>query len=55
MVWQGWKVVGVGMIAFGAELIRRRVMDEEGMLRGSFGKEWEEWHGRTKRFIPFVF
>jgi protein-S-isoprenylcysteine O-methyltransferase Ste14 len=32
-----------------------RVRDEEAMLRGKFGREWEGWHRRTKRFIPFVF
>jgi protein-S-isoprenylcysteine O-methyltransferase Ste14 len=35
--------------------VRVRVRDEEAMLKGKFGKEWEEWHGRTKRFIPGIF
>ncbi|PQE19440.1 isoprenylcysteine carboxyl methyltransferase protein [Rutstroemia sp. NJR-2017a BBW] len=32
-----------------------RVRQEEEMLRGEFGKKWEEWHKRTARFIPWVF
>ncbi|KAI0485008.1 hypothetical protein GGR56DRAFT_681057 [Xylariaceae sp. FL0804] len=32
-----------------------RVRDEEAMLHAAFGREWEEWHARTARFIPFVF
>jgi protein-S-isoprenylcysteine O-methyltransferase Ste14 len=31
-----------------------RVRDEEEMLKGAFGKEWVEWHNKTKRFIPGV-
>lgn len=31
-----------------------RVRDEETMLHEQFGKDWEEWHARTKRFIPLV-
>jgi protein-S-isoprenylcysteine O-methyltransferase Ste14 len=32
-----------------------RVRDEEAMLKEKFGKEWEQWHRQTKRFIPGVF
>lgn len=31
-----------------------RVADEEKMLKQAFGKEWEEYHRTTKRFIPGV-
>lgn len=31
-----------------------RVKDEEAMLKREFGREWEEYHGRTKRFVPGV-
>lgn len=31
-----------------------RVRDEEGMLRDKFGRDWEEWHVRTARFIPYL-
>ncbi|KAH9908411.1 hypothetical protein F4778DRAFT_346618 [Xylariomycetidae sp. FL2044] len=32
-----------------------RVRQEEGMLRGQFGPEWERWHKKTWRFVPWVF
>ena len=32
-----------------------RVRDEEAMLKEAFGKEWEEWHRKTSRFIPGLF
>ncbi|KAI1751992.1 hypothetical protein F4782DRAFT_502842 [Xylaria castorea] len=32
-----------------------RVRQEERMLRAKFGIEWEQWHARTWRFIPWVF
>lgn len=35
--------------------ITRRVLDEEEMLKKKFGREWEEWHGKTARFVPFLF
>jgi protein-S-isoprenylcysteine O-methyltransferase Ste14 len=31
-----------------------RVRDEEKMLKEKFGKEWENWHSRTARFIPWI-
>jgi protein-S-isoprenylcysteine O-methyltransferase Ste14 len=31
-----------------------RVRDEEKMLKEKFGKEWENWHLRTARFIPWI-
>ncbi|KAK8099743.1 prenyl cysteine carboxyl methyltransferase [Apiospora kogelbergensis] len=33
----------------------QRVQDEEAMLRATFGREWEDWHTKTKRFVPGVF
>jgi protein-S-isoprenylcysteine O-methyltransferase Ste14 len=33
----------------------KRVHEEEAMMKETFGKEWEEWHKRTKRFIPGFF
>jgi protein-S-isoprenylcysteine O-methyltransferase Ste14 len=32
-----------------------RVKDEETMLKAEFGQEWEEYHRKTKRFIPGIF
>lgn len=46
--------VGVGFVG-GLWGLRVRVRDEERMLRARFGKEWELWHARTKRFVPGVF
>lgn len=31
-----------------------RVVQEEQMMRETFGEEWEAWHARTARFIPWV-
>jgi protein-S-isoprenylcysteine O-methyltransferase Ste14 len=33
----------------------KRVCEEEKMLKGAFGKEWENWHAKTARFIPYIF
>ena len=35
--------------------LRLRVVDEEKMLRDKFGLEWEAWHKKTARFVPFLF
>ncbi|RGP61586.1 isoprenylcysteine carboxyl methyltransferase [Fusarium sporotrichioides] len=35
--------------------ISKRVYEEEKMLKGAFGKEWENWHAKTARFIPYIF
>jgi protein-S-isoprenylcysteine O-methyltransferase Ste14 len=52
----GWWRVAAGFCVLAAVLLMSaRVRDEEAMLRGKFGREWEGWHRRTKRFIPFVF
>ncbi|KAI4868196.1 hypothetical protein F4820DRAFT_411132 [Hypoxylon rubiginosum] len=32
-----------------------RVWQEERMLRARFGAEWENWHARTPRFVPWLF
>ncbi|KAI0467009.1 hypothetical protein F4859DRAFT_495971 [Xylaria cf. heliscus] len=31
-----------------------RVRQEERMLRARFGIQWEQWHARTWRFVPWV-
>lgn len=51
--WQVAYYAAVGTFLIFA--IRMRVGDEEKMLRNKFGKEWEEWHERTPRFLPFLF
>lgn len=44
--------VYVANFVFGTWTLMVRVRDEEEMLRQHFGKEWEDWHRTTKRFIP---
>ena len=47
--------LAVAYLAFVIRNFRSRVGDEERMLKGAFGKEWEVWHRETKRFIPGLF
>ncbi|KAL4994669.1 hypothetical protein BDV10DRAFT_188791 [Aspergillus recurvatus] len=32
-----------------------RIRDEERMLKEKFGREWEVWHEKTARIIPWIF
>ncbi len=50
-----WRVAGVGLMVVILRLGRKRVSEEENMLKESFGKEWEAWHGRTERFLPGLY
>ncbi|KAH7123352.1 isoprenylcysteine carboxyl methyltransferase [Dactylonectria estremocensis] len=50
-----WPALLVGLEILGLLGIWVRVNDEEAMLKREVGKEWEEYHQRTKRFIPGVF
>jgi protein-S-isoprenylcysteine O-methyltransferase Ste14 len=50
-----WKVVAVFFWGVAILAMRMRIVDEEKMMKETFGKEWEVWHARTKRFIPGVF
>jgi protein-S-isoprenylcysteine O-methyltransferase Ste14 len=43
------------VVAGATVMFALRVRDEERMMRRAHGKKWEEWHGRTARFIPWVF
>ena len=47
-----WGTVGIAMCGLMMRLARKRVSEEEALLKGVFGKEWEQWHGKTARFIP---
>ncbi|KAK9364974.1 hypothetical protein V1509DRAFT_634649 [Lipomyces kononenkoae] len=55
------KLRGWGMIVYGVLIIlmlctlSMRVKDEEAMLNEKFGKTWEQWNRKTKRFIPGLF
>ncbi|PBP16127.1 isoprenylcysteine carboxyl methyltransferase [Diplocarpon rosae] len=52
-VW--WDVAGCGLVAVAFWILSLRVMDEEKMLKSTFGKDWEIWHQKTKRFVPGAF
>ncbi|KAI0392988.1 hypothetical protein F5Y17DRAFT_331178 [Xylariaceae sp. FL0594] len=41
-------------LALVVSVVWKRVMDEEAMLGNKFGAEWESWHAKTARFIPFL-
>ena len=46
-----WTVITVLSVV----LTQMKVRDEESMLKKEFGKEWEEYHAKTKRFVPGLF
>lgn len=52
--WVNWTLFLVTSVihAYGTKI---RVKREEEMLHKTFGREWEDWHARTKRFIPGIF
>ncbi|KAK2616508.1 hypothetical protein QQS21_000551 [Conoideocrella luteorostrata] len=50
-----WPALLLGLALMSLISIWVRVQDEEAMLKGVFGKEWEEYHVKTPRFIPWVF
>lgn len=52
--WANWTLFFVTAVisAYGTRI---RVRNEEEMLKKTFGREWEEWHAKTKRFIPGIF
>ncbi|PQE24857.1 isoprenylcysteine carboxyl methyltransferase protein [Rutstroemia sp. NJR-2017a BVV2] len=49
---KGLAPLAMGIFGWG---LWTRVRQEEEMLRGEFGREWEQWHKRTARFIPWIF
>lgn len=49
----GWAADAVWMVVY-TLAVKERVRREEALLKAEFGKEWERWHRRTKRFIPGV-
>ena len=50
-----WPALLVWLGLLGLYAIRIRVKDEETMLKKEFGREWEEYHQRTRRYIPGIF
>lgn len=53
MQWMGVVLLVLGGIAVWGMSVR--VRDEEEMLRKEFGREWELYHAKTKRFLPVLF
>ncbi|KAI1371759.1 hypothetical protein F4677DRAFT_285607 [Hypoxylon crocopeplum] len=49
--WALFIPAGVSLMMFVAWA---RVREEERMLRTKFRVDWEKWHGKTARFIPWV-
>ncbi|KAK9371655.1 uncharacterized protein V1513DRAFT_454999 [Lipomyces chichibuensis] len=55
------KMDGWGRVVYGVAIpmmvwmLSVRVRDEETMLKEKFGASWEQWHRKTKRFIPGIF
>ncbi len=49
-----WRVLACLLIVSTSHIVKKRVRQEEEMLRSVFGEEWEAWHARTKRFIPGI-
>jgi protein-S-isoprenylcysteine O-methyltransferase Ste14 len=41
-------------VAVGCWALAKRIRNEESMLKRTFGTEWEEYHRRTKPFLPGV-
>lgn len=50
--WWTFAPVGFAVFLLG---MWKRVQQEERMLKARFGKEWEGWHARTARFVPWLF
>jgi len=52
---RGWGLVAFAAVAaVVAAGVKRRVADEEKMLKESYGEEWVRWHAATSRFVPFL-
>jgi protein-S-isoprenylcysteine O-methyltransferase Ste14 len=55
-LWTTYKAVTyVGLFAIPAFFFSFRIRQEEALLKETFGKEWEVWHAKTARFIPFIY
>ena len=54
-----WRVLDlggqVGVAMLFTWVLGLRVKEEEEMLKAEFGREWEEYAGRTKMFLPGIF
>jgi protein-S-isoprenylcysteine O-methyltransferase Ste14 len=55
-MWLNVRLLGLlGVAVVYVTGITLRIRDEEEMLKEAFGKEWEEYHSKTARFIPGLF
>jgi protein-S-isoprenylcysteine O-methyltransferase Ste14 len=52
LLFQSW--IGLLFLPWVLALILYRVHDEEIMLQTKFGKSWQEYTKRSKRFIPGI-
>ncbi|PWY74328.1 putative prenyl cysteine carboxyl methyltransferase [Aspergillus heteromorphus CBS 117.55] len=50
--WGGWALGALVVVLMRFTVMRIR--DEERMLQTKFGGEWEGWHARTARMVPFL-
>lgn len=50
-----WRALTCFIVLASFRVTWKRVMEEESMLKSTFGKEWEAWHAKTKRFVPGLF
>lgn len=50
-----WGVLALYFLYVARRVGGKRVKEEEAMMKSTFGKDWETWHAKTKRFIPGVF
>jgi protein-S-isoprenylcysteine O-methyltransferase Ste14 len=50
-----WRCLAVLIAFMATRMAQIRVKEEEAMLKSTIGKEWENWHAQTKRFIPGLF
>jgi protein-S-isoprenylcysteine O-methyltransferase Ste14 len=50
-----WRTLGCLFLLAVLRVTWKRVSEEEAMMKETFGKEWEDWHARTSRFIPGLF
>ncbi|KAI2468860.1 hypothetical protein F4781DRAFT_248488 [Annulohypoxylon bovei var. microspora] len=50
----GWAFVLPTWVSLSVFGLWTRVQQEESMLHAKFGVDWERWHARTSRFIPWL-
>lgn len=51
----GWAIVVIGFSLPIWLFMVKRVKEEERMMEKEFGKKWEQYCKKTKKFIPFVY